>query len=861
MSTAAAAAVHRLPAAVGPRRTTGAALAAAGAALAVGLLLALLVGRPGPWTATAGPSAAAPTAPRTTFDAATWARIPADARLAIARGLGRDDPAYHARAVPGGLTAMNGAQHLRLRFGAAGAAVATPGGDLTLRLAGARAAPTAAANRVSFRRGAVTEWYANGPMGLEQGFTVARPAGGAGRRHLHLHMTLGGTLVPRLRQGEIVLRDARGAAVLRYGGLSATDARGRSLPVRWRLRGREARLDVGTAGARYPLTVDPLVQRAQLSAGDHAHVGSVAVDGATIVVGASGATVAGSAANGHPQGAAYVFTKPAGGWATATQTAELVASDGDANEYSGNVYGDSFGAAVAISGDTIVASAPSATAGGAGGRTYAGKLYVFTKPAGGWVNSYENAQLSASDAQSYDYLGDSLATDGQTIVAGTPDDDGSGDTGYGAVYVFAKPDGGWASALQTAKLTAAGGDRGGALGFSVGVSGSTIVAGAPYKYGQNAPPGVVYEFTRAGATWATGTQTATLTAPGTTRLGSSVAIDGDTVAAGSNDFGATPAVAPAVVFTKPSTGWATTATGALLAPSVPADATNFGTSIDVSGSTVAVGAPFATYGGTTNEGAVYTYDKPAAGWANATESSVLSAAGGGGQQAGSLGLAGSTLVEAAPYAAVGTTSNQGAAYVFDDSGAATDPTTTTTPPTTMPPTTMPPAATTAPTFATPAGPTSLTYTSTAAPLPELSTNDIIAGLFGITPGSGETVNLGQFTFVAYCNKPAGQCAASTSFGQQLGTNTANPRAVARAAGAKHARKAPVLAKASFLIPHGQHRRVTVKLTKAGRALLARRHRITGYLTITLKLDGGRTASEARRLTLVAKRAHPKKRAR
>src|SRR5580698_7712622 len=37
-------------------------------------------------------------------------------------------------------------------------------------------APTGNGNRVEYRRGSFTEWYLNGPMGLEQGFTLTRRA-------------------------------------------------------------------------------------------------------------------------------------------------------------------------------------------------------------------------------------------------------------------------------------------------------------------------------------------------------------------------------------------------------------------------------------------------------------------------------------------------------------------------------------------------------------------------------------------------------------------------------------------------------------------------------------------------------------
>src|SRR6185295_18317578 len=98
-------------------------------------------------------------------------------------------------------------------------------------------------------------------------------------------------------------------------------------------------------GARYPILVDPWVQKAKLTANDGAandHLGrSVAVSGDVVVVGSPDAKVV----NNAGQGAAYVFVKPGGGWADMPQTAKLTASDGAAN--------DLFGLAVAVSGDVI----------------------------------------------------------------------------------------------------------------------------------------------------------------------------------------------------------------------------------------------------------------------------------------------------------------------------------------------------------------------------------------------------------------------------------------------------------------------------------------------------------------------------
>ncbi|MDD2769794.1 MAG: FG-GAP repeat protein, partial [Methylococcus sp.] len=117
-------------------------------------------------------------------------------------------------------------------------------------------------------------------------------------------------------------------------------------------------------------------QQAKLTASDGAapdYFGaSVGIAGDTVVAGAQGA-------NGN-EGAAYVYVKPVGGWADATQTAKLSASDA--------VAGDRFGASVGIAGATVVAGAQ-----GANGNE--GAAYVYVKPSGSWADATETAKLSA----------------------------------------------------------------------------------------------------------------------------------------------------------------------------------------------------------------------------------------------------------------------------------------------------------------------------------------------------------------------------------------------------------------------------------------------------------------------------------
>ena len=136
-------------------------------------------------------------------------------------------------------------------------------------------------------------------------------------------------------------------------------------------------------------------------------------------------------------------------------------------------------------------------------------------------------KLTAPDGGARDMLGKSVAVDGDTIVLGAPSDDG----GRGSVYVFQRAGDVW---TQVGKLTATDASSGDSLGSSVAIDGDTIVAGAPFAdIGTSVDQGAVYTFARTGAP--TRGETAKLTAGdggAGDRLGFSVAIDGDTIVAG-----------------------------------------------------------------------------------------------------------------------------------------------------------------------------------------------------------------------------------------------------------------------------------------------------------------------------------------
>ncbi|HZE67652.1 MAG TPA: FG-GAP repeat protein [Sporichthyaceae bacterium] len=477
------------------------------------------------------PGAGAHPGERSERSGSDWSKLPTADQGVLSGDLGRDDSKYWADpAARSAASISNPRQGFTARFTPTGAVVSTGGAGFGLGLSAVghgaglspvpAAAPVTSANRVSYARGPISEWYVNGPAGLEQGFTLGSPPAGDPARALTLALGAPGSLTGHTEPGGRGVILTRGAATLAYRGLDVRDATGTHLPAHLDLTGGRLLVHVQDTAAHYPLTVDPFVQSAKLLASDGATndgLGfSVAVSGDTVVLGAPDAQIG---------GAGYVYVRPTGGSATLTQAAKLTASDGAAQ--------DNLGSSVAVSGDTVVLGALQADIGVASASQGAG--YVYVKPAAGWAGSLtQTAKLTASDGVADDQLGTSVAVSGDTVVLGTS----RANTFQGAGYVYVKPAAGWAGSLtQTAKLTASDGAANDLLGFSVAVSDDSVVLGAPgAQIGANLTQGAGYVYVKPTAGWAGSlTQTAKLTASdGAAKddLGASVAVSGDTVVLG-----------------------------------------------------------------------------------------------------------------------------------------------------------------------------------------------------------------------------------------------------------------------------------------------------------------------------------------
>lgn len=195
---------------------------------------------------------------------------------------------------------------------------------------------------------------------------------------------------------------------------------------------------------------------------------AVAISGDTVVVGANG--------DDTSRGAAYVFVRDGDVW---TQQTKLVAND--------RASFDSFGAAVAIHGDTIVVGAWGNDDGGSS----SGSVYVFRRSGDVWSAPVKLLGGVGGTGGASLFFGRSVAADGNRIAVGAPGDA----SGNGAAYVFVYSDDVWS--LEQ-RVTASDGSSGDLLGRAVALEDDTLIVGAP---GRQSSRGGAYAYGWDGLNW------------------------------------------------------------------------------------------------------------------------------------------------------------------------------------------------------------------------------------------------------------------------------------------------------------------------------------------------------------------------
>ncbi len=388
-------------------------------------------------------------------------------------------------------------------------------------------------------------------------------------------------------------------------------------------------------------------------------------------------------------GAAFIYQKPVGGWVDATQNFAFTSPLPELHQ--------NFAVSLDIWKETLIVGAW-----GTGDNSGVAYLYDLNAQS-------QLGVLHASDSTGNDRFGNDVAIDSNQIVIGALQESAN----QGAAYVFVEPITGWTTATETAKLTVSGGVSGDMMGFSVDVFEDHIVCGA---HGENDSTGAAYIYKRPIGGWQNATETAKLSAflPSTNAwFGGSVAIqeskilitapfdDEHAVGAGASYF-----------FEEPVGGWiSATEDQKIMQSSLGNNNDGFGENVVVNGNISVVAAPWesnsteavyvyefdgmewvklarlsnsdagtgryfgsglamndsvivvgAAEGGT---GAVYVYEKPPTGWADATETAKLKASNGvaGDRFGTALAIEGDEIAVGA-----GNAGGSGKVYVYEKNG-------------------------------------------------------------------------------------------------------------------------------------------------------------------------------------------------
>lgn len=437
---------------------------------------------------------------------------------------------------------------------------------------------------------------------------------------------------------------------------------------------------------------------------------AVAVSGDTAVVGArfEDSAVAGinqgvgqaNDNNAEAAGAAYVFVRNNGVW---TQQAYLKPAVPRA--------GNNFGAAVAISGNTIAVGAPGDNSNTTGinsvpnnASAATGAVLVFVRNAGVWT---QQAYIKADVVRFFDELGKSVALDGDVLVAGAPGDANSSagvnparDTTAsraGAAYVFTRSGTTW---VQEAYLKASNPAANAEFGISVGVSGGTAVVGSWFEASGtntiNSIPnsaatdaGAAYVFVRSGSSWSQQAYLKANNAGAGHRFGSSVAISNQTALVGavweasqSTGVNGVPNTSglrngAAYVFERTGASWEQQA---YLKASDSGEVDLFGFAVSISGDLAVVGASGEDSSGFgvgsvpdnlgTNSGAAYLFERKGTEW---KQRAFLKASNTGPNDnfGRTVSIQNRTVIVGAPFEASSASGvNQGQDNGATDSGAA-----------------------------------------------------------------------------------------------------------------------------------------------------------------------------------------------
>ena len=338
---------------------------------------------------------------------------------------------------------------------------------------------------------------------------------------------------------------------------------------------------------------------------DYAYFGhsvSMSSDGTKFIVGAVDEDF-----SGHTnRGAAYIFTYSGGSW--------------DAGERIINANGfadDRFGHSVAMSSDGTKVIVGEFDGRLNGSRIGAAHIFTYDASNTTWG---AGVQINAQSGATNDHFGQSVAmsSDGTKVIVGAHNEDtGSSDSGAAFIYTYDSSSSTWGSEVRVKASDAESNDY---FGTSVAMdsAGTTVIVGAPDEDTGYATSGAAYIYTYNGSTWSQQQkiQATSTTAIGDKRFGHSVDVSGDgkkfIVGAYWEDTSGSDA-GSAYIYTYDDSSWGNLSSSEvhLANPDATPASDQFGWSVAMStdGTKVIVGAKYEdTGGGDAGSAYIYTYD-------------------------------------------------------------------------------------------------------------------------------------------------------------------------------------------------------------------------------------------------------------
>ena len=275
---------------------------------------------------------------------------------------------------------------------------------------------------------------------------------------------------------------------------------------------------------------------------------------------------------------AYVFNRSASSWSQQQKLTDPTVGSSD-----------SYGEAVAISGDTVLVGAKRGDE--VAGSLGPGVVIAFTRSNTTWTRQ---AYLSASDGVDGDEFGVAVALQGDLAVVGAPMRDSNGITRGGSAYIFRRNGAVWS---EETILEPPNPNFAEEFGMSVAIDGDRVIIGTDQA------TNAAYVFIHSQGNWSLeDTLTVTeLPDEDISRFGRQVSIEGDyaVVGASRTDIGDGFDAGAAYLFERQGNSWVYERR---LRETVPVDFGEFGYAVAIQDGLIVVGnaEPFSTVGGTTD---------------------------------------------------------------------------------------------------------------------------------------------------------------------------------------------------------------------------------------------------------------------